>query len=396
MSKALVVIDVQNCFLPGGSLPVGNNKADNDKIFVRSIYDFITSTTFDDVYLTQDMHHPENTSMRNMHEEEIQENEKKLKDKETYPNYKPKHINIPGGLKLRLGEYNLSNTKRRWGAALGVDLTAQVMWPRHCIIPKNDKYYPQDYTGPKGVNESDGKYGSDLAFELNEFKNGKPSSVTSPVYTVYKGFDANKDSYSAIADAEGNDTPFIAKIDGVSQFPERKRFLEQLKEKNPKDIYICGIATDFCVYQTAMDLLDFYVFENEKSPRDCKIHFIHDLTRGVVPGSKNPKELEELVTQFLGTLGVPAEDVSKYFVVEMANKVRNNLKLANTAAMGVSGLSNIQVNMEGGRRRSKTRKSHKKGCNCKSCWPKMKGGKRKGTRKPAGHKKNCKCVVCRR
>lgn len=44
-------------------------------------------------------------------------------------------------------------------------------------------------------------------------------------------------------------------------------------------------------------------------------------------------------------------------------------------------------NMEGGRRKNKTRKN---------CWPKRSKGGKRSTRKPKGHKAGCKCVICKR
>lgn len=354
MSKALIVIDVQRCFLPGGSLATGT--AETAEKFTQDIYNLIASNKFGDVYLTQDMHHPDNVSMENMYKNENLKNTSKYEPRAPY-------------FHRKINAYNLSKSTRRWGDA--TQLSKQVLWPRHCILPKDDPYFPEGYTGGKTANQlADGQYGSDLAYALSVFKNAKPADITSNVYTVYKGFDPEKDSYSAIADATGMPTPFISKINGVSQAPGRKGFLEQLKEKELTDIYICGIATDYCVYQTAMDLLDYYVFENKESPRKTKIHYLFDLTRPVVPDAVTPATLKTDVEGFLTKIGVTAP-VTQYFVVEDA------------------------ATMTGGRRRmNKTRKAHMRGCNCKGCWKKMKGGKK--TRKPAGHKKGCKCIICKR
>lgn len=62
---------------------------------------------------------------------------------------------------------------------------------------------------------------------------------------ISKGIEPNKDSYSAFGDTE---------------------LLEELKKRNIKELWICGLATDYCVKATALDAkklgFDVVVIEN--------------------------------------------------------------------------------------------------------------------------------------
>lgn len=407
MSKALIVIDAQRCFLPGGNLAVGG--PDTPEEYAKKINNLIVNGGFSDVFLTQDVHHPENVSMMNL-------------NMHTNKSNASKYTTIPSGLPLRLGMYkNMPKAQeRRWGG----DLTAQVLWPRHCIISPEDPYYPKEYKGSKGQNKIGEAYGSDLAGQLDAYKKEEHNYYKQPshatIYHVYKGFDQNKDSYSAIADAVGVEDPFISRINGVSQADKTGtdlKFTQKLTELNTNggisDIYVCGIATDFCVYQTTMDLIDLWMFSQKGVQTNTpKIHLIYDLTRGVIPpgipGHKTEDDYKADVKKLLDVVGAKGPE-EQYFVVDHYAEVMKDLTGANVpnAAspnnQNYSGafskmFGNTNANLQGGRRRNKTRKAmgHKNSCNCKSCWPKMKGGKRRATRKPMGHKKACKCVVCRR
>lgn len=431
--KVLIVIDAQRCFLPGGNLAVGG--PDTPEEYAKKINNLIVNGGFSDVFLSQDVHHPENVSMMNLNMHKNKSN-------------KSKYTTIPSGLPLRLGMYanRPKAQERRWGG----DLTAQVLWPRHCIISPEDPYYPKEYKGAMGQNKIGEAYGSDLAGQLDAYKREQHNYYKEPshatIYHVYKGFDQNKDSYSAIADAVGVEDPFISRINGVSQADKTGtdlKFTQKLTELNASDggisdIYICGIATDFCVYQTTMDLIDLWMFkkvikedkteQNLQQANKPKIHLIYDLTRGVIPpgipGHKSEADYYKDTAKLLKDIKAPG-CVDDYFQVDHYNEVYKALTGKNVPAApsqntenysgaftemfgrtntnfvnsnGASGSNTAAENMKNpnamGGRRGKTRKNHMKGCNCKSCWPKMKGGKK--TRKPAGHKKGCKCVVCRR
>jgi nicotinamidase/pyrazinamidase len=78
-------------------------------------------------------------------------------------------------------------------------------WPKHCVM-----HTP----------------GAELRKDLLRVR------ALDPIF-IYKGIDPNQDAYS-----------------GFSGYPRLKR---TLKELNVGEVYICGLATDYCVKATALD-----------------------------------------------------------------------------------------------------------------------------------------------
>jgi nicotinamidase/pyrazinamidase len=157
--KVLLIVDIQNDFLPGGALEVSHGDA------IIPIVNKILRN-FDLVVATQDWHPPDHKSFASNHE-----------------NRKPGEI-----IKLK-------------------DLD-QVLWPDHCI---------QDTPG------------SLLSDHLD----------TSSINRIFvKGTDPNIDSYSGFFD-NGH-----LKSTGLGDY---------LKANNVDEVYIVGLATDYCVKFTALD-----------------------------------------------------------------------------------------------------------------------------------------------
>lgn len=84
----------------------------------------------------------------------------------------------------------------------------QVMWPEHCV---------------------EGTEGADFHPDLD---------VSSAKLIIRKGSNLGVDSYSAVKEADGSSTGLVG----------------YLKEKGITRAFVCGIATDFCVAWTAIDL----------------------------------------------------------------------------------------------------------------------------------------------
>lgn len=157
--KALIIVDIQNDFLPGGALAVKNG----DEI-IPVVNTLIPN--FDWVIATQDWHPADHESFASNH-----------------PNGKTGDVIDLGGLE-------------------------QVLWPDHCI---------QD------------TYGSKFASKLDQ---GKIEKV------IQKGTNKNIDSYSGFFD------------NGKKQDTGLNRYLQW---KNIGEVYIVGLATDYCVMYTALD-----------------------------------------------------------------------------------------------------------------------------------------------
>jgi len=156
---ALIVVDVQNDFCPGGRLAV--QKGDEVVPLVNEI-----AKRFENVVLTQDWHPAGHRSFATSH-----------------PGRKPFDT-----VKLPYGE--------------------QVLWPDHCL---------------------QGGDGAALHKDL---------SVPHAQLVIRKGWHKEVDSYSAFIEADGK---IKTGLDGY------------LRERGIKRVFVCGLATDFCVAWTALD-----------------------------------------------------------------------------------------------------------------------------------------------
>lgn len=160
--KALIVVDIQNDFLQGGSLAV---QGGNEIIpVINSIQE-----KFDLVVATQDWHPKGHKSFASQHS-----------NKSVYDKI---HLN-------------------------GIE---QVLWPDHCV---------------------QGTVGAEISSELNQNK----------IEAIFrKGMNTTIDSYSGFYD-NGK-----LKCTGLGDF---------LKGRGVKEIFVCGLAADYCVYFTAKDALE--------------------------------------------------------------------------------------------------------------------------------------------
>lgn len=159
--NALILVDIQNDFLPGGSLPVPHG---------HSIIPIVNKLQekFPLVVATQDWHPPHHKSFASSH----------------------------------TGKNAFEKTQ-----LMGLE---QVLWPDHCI---------------------QGSQGAEFHSALN----------TTKIEAIFrKGMDINIDSYSGLYD-NGH-----LKSTGLAGY---------LKERNVKDVFVCGLAADYCVFFTAKDLI---------------------------------------------------------------------------------------------------------------------------------------------
>src|SRR5699024_41771 len=157
--EALLIIDVQNDFCPGGALAVENG----DEIIpvINKL-----SEQFETILQTQDWHPQGHSSFASTHE-----------GKKPYD-------------------------------TMEMDYGEQVLWPDHCV------------QGSKG-----GKFHPDL-------------NATRSQLVIRKGFNKELDSYSAFFE---NDQQTSTGLSGY------------LKERSIDTLYLCGLATDFCVAWSALD-----------------------------------------------------------------------------------------------------------------------------------------------
>jgi nicotinamidase/pyrazinamidase len=159
MSSALVLVDIQNDFLPGGALGVPDGDA------VIPVANRL-APLFELVVATQDWHPPDHSS------------------------------------------FALNHRGRRPGEIIQLRGMPQVLWPAHCV---------QHTAGAA-------------------FASGLDSRCCQRV--VQKGTDADIDSYSGFFD-NGHE-----KATGLEA---------KLREQRIENLYVLGLATDYCVKFTALD-----------------------------------------------------------------------------------------------------------------------------------------------
>jgi nicotinamidase/pyrazinamidase len=157
--SALIVVDVQNCFVTGGTLAV---KGGEEVVPVVNKL----APAFQNIVVTQDWHTPGHISFASAH----------------------------------AGKKPFETTRLAYGT--------QVLWPDHCVQGTPDAALYKDLALP-----------------------------TAQVI-IRKGFHKDTDSYSAFMEADGKTTTGLAAY---------------LKARGIGSVYVCGLATDFCVAWTALD-----------------------------------------------------------------------------------------------------------------------------------------------
>ncbi|MHA1111915.1 MAG: bifunctional nicotinamidase/pyrazinamidase [Promethearchaeota archaeon] len=180
--SALIVVDMQNDFLPGGALPVaeGDQIIDGINKLAREFYNKDRIVIF-----SQDWHPKGHASFASSHEGKN-----------------------PGDL------------------IEGVSGIGPILWPDHCV---------QNTSGAEINDKIEKKYG--LAI-------------------IQKGTNPNIDSYSAFFENDKKTKTGLSDL---------------LHDKRVKNVYVCGLALDYCCFYTAMDakLEGFNVF------------FLKNLTKGI-------------------------------------------------------------------------------------------------------------------
>jgi nicotinamidase/pyrazinamidase len=156
---ALLIVDIQNDFLPGGALSVPNGDV------VIPVINRLLELDFDFVVATKDWHPKNHGSFASNHGKFV-------------------------------GDYILLE---------GLD---QILWPDHCV-----------------ENTKGSEFSEDLNLELID-------------HITHKGMDQSIDSYSAFFDNGHKKSTGLEK---------------KLKEMGIINLYVCGLATDYCVKFSTLD-----------------------------------------------------------------------------------------------------------------------------------------------
>ena len=159
--RALLIIDLQNDFLPKGALTV--SKGDEIITVINEL-----QSAFDLIIATKDWHPANHGSFASNHQNE------------------------------------------KVGNVINLNGIEQILWSAHCI---------------------QNSFGAELSLLLNKDSISK---------IILKGTDSDIDSYSAFFDNNHQ------KSTGLHQY---------LKENNVDELFVTGLATDYCVYFTVKDAL---------------------------------------------------------------------------------------------------------------------------------------------
>jgi nicotinamidase-related amidase len=272
--SAVIVIDLQKCFLPGGTLPTTNSRntitpKSNYKDLGKDTTNFIKELNPkpNHLFISLDWHPKGHISFIN---DELRSKGKKTVVEGPNYNFNKKNTKVSHYLfkqSLRNNKDYIIKTTRLWGDEN--NRLKQTLWPPHCIQNTPDAMVDDSLDIKK----------------LTDFK---------PKY-VLKGFDPEVDSYSVVADAVGEPTPFIysGNYEDLSNYKNNEldksnTFLNTLKNSNITEVYLTGIARNVCVFWSAMDLLQFWIlpayFGIDGVKKIIKLYFVYDLTRPVVGG----------------------------------------------------------------------------------------------------------------
>lgn len=209
--NALILVDIQNDFLPGGALAIPNGNE------ILPVIETLVKLPFDFIIATKDWHPEDHTSFATNH-------------------------NKSPGSKIMLGNIE------------------QILWPVHC------------------VQETHG----------SEFAAGAYTAKISQVF--HKGTDKSIDSYSTFFDNGRRKSTGLA---------------DYLKKHHIKELYIAGLATDYCVKYSVMDALHL----------GFKIFVITDACRGINIKSKDSdRALDEM--QKAGAILTSSTETLKNFVIK--------------------------------------------------------------------------------
>jgi nicotinamidase/pyrazinamidase len=157
--KALIIVDLQNDFLPGGALPVPHG----DEVIPLANR---LQRGFDVVLATQDWHPPNH------------------------------------------GSFAANHAGKKPGDRIMLDGIEQILWPVHCV---------------------QNTHGAEFASSFD---------TSRVAHVFHKGIDPRIDSYSTFFDNAHRRSTGLA---------------EYLKERSIEDIYLLGLALDYCVKYSALD-----------------------------------------------------------------------------------------------------------------------------------------------
>lgn len=258
LSKAaLVIIDVQDCFLSGGSLAVNEG---NDVIPVINGLRKELSDRLSMVVVSQDWHCAEHISFASSHVGKKPFDVVQL-------NYLDRKLCVSSTVNIA----NFPNAVECNGTTETTKNISQVLWPVHCV-----------------KNVIDGPTSSNLDGNL---------LIDKDDVIVKKGSSCEVDSYSLFLDNGG------LKSTGLEN---------TMRTEGITDLFITGLALDYCVYWTALDAKTF----------GFDVYVVIDATRGVDPKTSEQAK-SDMVSKGIRLIN-SAEVVNIMDASKIGNKGYNN------------------------------------------------------------------------
>ena len=333
--SAIIAIDVQNCFLPGGALATLNSRnSGGAEQLGENIAKFINQTNPTHLFITKD-YHPEGHSSFITNAQRQQS-----PPRQTFPEAAT-NKNGPFSKNTGVNQYRYSArnfvSQRYWGN--DAERKDQKLWPAHCVQGKDD----------------------DVAKSLMD-------NITIDVEKkiILKGDTPDIDSYSVVADALGDFTPHDE---------EGKSFIRILGDTDITTVYLTGIARDVCVFWSAMDLLNYWILPTYPTKK-IKLVFMYDLTRPVYSGGSpytdiKPSELKEKVMELIENMkeaGKLVTDDTPEVIYSNIFEIRRTEGYMN-ASQGGSRKKTRRVAKKAKKGKKQTRscrRCNKKRCACKA------------------------------
>lgn len=276
--QAVIVIDVQNCFLPEGSLATINSRntatTENSTTEQKraaadglgmAIAEFVNKKNPQHLFVSKDWHPNNHISFASSTQNPG------FKNLSFTKTWKVSESTNPTAYEGRTFPADGQPGYRFWGdpdARKG-----QLVWPDHCLQNSDDAR-----VAPKFLETLD-------------------DNQVNKVVNIIKGDDPATDSYSVIASALGEFTPHV-------EGEPTQIFKNILEGAGLNTIYLTGIARNVCVYWSAMDILNYItvpLYINTNHATKIKVVFMYNLTRPVVSGTSDmgPAEIEVKVRDLL-------------------------------------------------------------------------------------------------
>lgn len=262
--SALLIIDLQNCFLPGGLFPIMQNEADNGKgickKMINSINELILSKSFDYNFYFQDSHYPNNKSI--------------LSDKNK--NY---FFEIHDSYISWINHCSIYGSDKNENGESGINLDSKLI-------------IPEDFNNLT-IYDSKDCFAQSKTENLGEFLNQKS-------FLFWRGHKKSIIPYSIFKNYNNTET-------GLTKL---------LISLNVKNLYFCGISRDTVVWWSAADSMTY--IDKDTNKNIFNSYFILDATL--------PIPLPKTVPDYnINGFSLHQKEIKNIGLINVYNDIYNNI-----------------------------------------------------------------------